>query len=325
MKKIKVGIVGYGNLGKAIEEIVVNKDEFELVAIFSRRKGLKSKFQSHFELTDDLKKYKGIIDIIFLSVGSFSDIEHLSKKVACDFNFVDSFDTHKKLKDYVLTLDEVAKENQKVTLSAFGWDPGLMSMIRVLFDGLSKDGGKAMSFWGKGVSQGHSDAIRRVDGVKNAIQYTIPKDEILRKCKRLYNYNLKDNEKHDRLCFVTTNAGADKKKIENDIKTMQNYFVGYDTKVNFVDEETVETMQKKMSHKGYIVDNYKIVNKFKTRLELKLVLQSNPYFTANIMIVGAKIVDRLLEENKFGAYTILDIPVKYFCDEEREKLLETKL
>lgn len=325
MNKIKVGIVGYGNLGKAIEEIVVSKNEFELVAIFSRRSGLNSKFNSRFEFTKNLENYVNKIDVLFLSVGSFSDIEGLSKEVVKNFNFVDSFDMHKKLKNYVLSLDVLAKNNNKVVLSAFGWDPGLMSMLRTLFDGVSDKEGQSISFWGKGVSQGHSDAIRRISGVKNAIQYTVPKKEILAKCKKLYNYNLTENEKHDRVCFVALKEDAKEKEVENSIRTMPNYFLGYNIKVNFVDELEVRKMQKKMSHKGYIISNYKILDKYKTRLEFKLELESNPFFTASIMVVGAKIVDRLMRENKFGAYTILDIPVKYFCNEDREKLLETKL
>lgn len=323
--QIKVGIVGYGNLGKAVEEIVLKDKRFDLVKIFSRRDGIKSSFGTKFDKTDNLDCYKGKIDILFLCVGSYSDIEKIGIKAINNFNTVDSFDTHKKLKDYILALDSCAKKNSHVGLCAFGWDPGLMSLIRVLFDSLSFDKSLSNAFWGMGVSQGHSDALRRIFGVENAIQYTVPNIQIVKQCKKLFNYSPQEFLKHKRVCFVAEKQGENKDRIISEIVNMPNYFKGYDTQINFVSNSEIRKKQKNLFHKGRIINNFKILDKYNVRLDFSLKLKSNPHFTAQIMCVGALIVKNLFYQNKFGAYSILDVPLSFFSSLSRDDLLAQKL
>ena len=320
----KIAVVGYGNLGKAVESVVQNNKNFKLEKIFSRRKNQKSPYNTSFDLIENIDKYKGKIDLLFVTLGSYNDIEKYGYNLAKNFNTIDSFDTHAKLKDYLLDLDKIAKESKKVCLSAFGWDPGLMSLMRVLFDSIDQ---KTCSncFWGKGVSQGHSDAIRRVEGVENAIQYTVPKKDILSLSRKLYDYSPNNEDKHDRVCFVSLKNSADKKVVKSKIQTMPNYFDKYNTQVNFVTNSQILSRQKNLSHKGFIFKNFKINDKYKTKMYFSLNLQSNPYFTAKIMLMGASAVANLLSQKSYGAYSILDIPVSYFSLLPREQLLSTKL
>lgn len=314
MKKLNVAIVGYGNLGRALEEVILEKNECNLVAIFSRRK-VESLFKTRVFDLKDISDFKGKIDILFLALGSYSDIEKFAPKIAENFNIVDSFDTHAKLKNYISRLNEIAKKSKTVTLSAFGWDPGLMSLMRATFKAL--DGNSAcQSFWGKGVSQGHSDAIRRVDGVKNAIQYTVPNKEVLNKCKRLFDFRPQIYEKHKRICFVAKEKNGVESKIVRDISSMPNYFLGYETEVNFESENDIKRRQKRLAHKGYVFKNF-IVCSQKIKLQFSLSTTSNPHLTATLMTMGARAVKRLANEKRFGAYSILDIPIKYYCDEEK--------
>ena len=323
--QIKVGIVGYGNLGKAVEEIVLKDNRFELVKIFSRRENLKSKFNTPVANTQNLESYKGKIDILFLCVGSFSDIEKIGVKAINNFNTVDSFDTHNKLKDYIFMLDNCAKKSCHVGLCAFGWDPGIMSLIRLLFDSLSFDKSKSNAFWGKGVSQGHSDALRQIFGVENAIQYTIPNSQIVKQCKKLFNYSPQECLKHKRVCFVAEKQGENKDRIISEIVNIPNYFKGYDTQINFVSNSEIRKKQKNLFHKGRIINNFKILDKYNVRLDFSLKLKSNPHFTAQIMCVGALIVKNLFYQNKFGAYSIFDVPLSFFSSLSRENLLAEKL
>ncbi len=308
-RKLNVAIVGYGNLGKALEEILIT--EYNLVAIFSRRTNLTSAYGTHIVSLDKINDYKGKIDIVFLALGSFNDIEKYGQKIARNFNTVDSFDTHRKLKKYICALDKVAKKSKTVTLSSFGWDPGLMSLIRTIFQAIDTKS-PCESFWGKGVSQGHSDALRRVDGVKNAIQYTVPNKEILNKCRASFYFSPKEKEKHKRECFIALRQGASKEKIEKVVKSMPNYFLGYDTTVNFEDEKSILKRQTRLSHKGYIFKNFTACS-HRFRLKFYVSMTSNPHFTATLMIMGARAVERLVKDKNFGAYSILDIPPKYFC------------
>ncbi len=321
---MNVGIVGYGNLGKALESILICKNNVNLIKIFSRRDNLKSPYKTSFDKLENVSKYVGKIDTLILCVGSYSDLEKIGTLVIKNFNTIDSFDTHSKLKDYILNLNDVAKENKKIALSAFGWDPGVMSLIRVLFDSIS-DNVDCNCFWGSGVSQGHSDALRRVKGVENAIQYTVPISEVLNQCKRKPNIRPSSFEKHKRICYVSVKSKSDVNKIKNEIISMPNYFKGYKTEVNFVDEIEIKNRQKKLRHKGYIIKNFNILNKYKTKMELILKMDSNPHFTAEIMIMGLNIINKLYCENKFGAYSILDVPISYFSNESRETLLTKKL
>ena len=325
MKKLNVGIVGYGNLGKGVESALVNGNNFNLVKIFSNRTGLTSPFNTAFEQTQNLEKYAGKIDILFLCGGSYSDIEKIGPRTIKLFNTVDSFDTHAKLEKYINSQDKLAKASNKVAVIASGWDPGLMSMMRLLFNCISPNHTPANSFWGKGVSQGHSDAIRRIPGVKNAIQYTIPNNKIVKNCETLYDYVPEGTEKHSRLCYVVLGDGADAEKIKQEIVNMPNYFLGYKTTVKFVNEEKLKKMQQKMYHKGYVVKNFKCSDKFGSKISFNLDLESNPYFTAEVMVAFACAVAKLYEEKKYGAYSVFDLPLSYLTLTNRNELIKTTL
>lgn len=320
MKKIKVAILGYGNLGKSLEELILKNELFELIGIFSKRKNLKSKFNTSIFNLNNLQIYSNKIDIVFVCQGSYNGVENLSYKLIENFNFVDSFDTHKKLKNYIKRLDKKSKVYGKVCLCAFGWDPGLLSLFRLLFYAISGEKIFSNCFWGEGVSQGHSNAIRQIKGVKNAIQYTVPITKQIEKCRKEFNFFPSEFEKHLRICYVSTFDFANKIQIENEIKNMKNYFQGYETVVHFVNDEEVVKRQKSLSHRGLVISNYKILDKYNTKLEFSLDIQSNPYFTAQVMIMGAMAVSYLVKEKKFGAYSIFDLPTKYFVNFTKKDL-----
>ena len=325
MKKPKVAIVGYGNLGKGVEFVLQQNKDFRLVKIFSKRTGLTSPFGTKFEKTSNLNRYAGKIDILFLCVGSFSDIEKIGPQVIRMFNTVDSFDTHAKLEKYINSLDKIAKESKKVALCAGGWDPGLLSMMRLIFNSIAPIHTPANSFWGMGVSQGHSDAIRRLEGVENAIQYTIPSKKIVAKCGKEFDYVPKGTEKHERLCYVALKPGADAEKIKNEIVNMENYFKGYKTTVKFVSNEKLKQMQQKMFHRGYVVKNFKCSEKYATNLSFSLDLESNPYFTSEVLVALACAVYKLSNEEKYGAYSVFDIPLSYLSLKDRNTLINSTL
>ena len=325
MKKPRVAIVGYGNLGKGVESALQNAKHFRLAKIFSNRTGLVSPFGTKFEKTSNLRKYAGKIDILFLCGGSFSDIQKLGPQTIKMFNTIDSFDTHAKLASYISNLDRVAKDKGKVAICAGGWDPGLMSMIRLIFNSISPMHVPASSFWGKGVSQGHSDAIRRIKGVENAIQYTIPNKKIVKLCSKKMDYKPFCTQKHKRLCYVALKVGADANKVKSQIVNMPNYFLGYKTIVKFVSAQKLKKKQQRMFHKGYVVKNFGCDNKYATKLSFELKTQSNPFFTAEILVSLACAVVKLSNEQKFGAYSVFDLPLSYLTMQNRQNLLKTLL
>lgn len=315
---IKVGIVGYGNLGKAVErEIAISKD-LQLVKIFSRRniKSLQSPFESEFENVDKLEKYSNKIDLLVLCGGSYSDIEEIGLKAIKNFCTVDAFDTHSKLHEYKEKLDIIAKEKGKVALTAFGWDPGVLSLIRTVFAGIAGEN-NVSTFWGEGVSQGHSDALRRLDGVENAIQFTVPNKKEIKNVLAQPNYTPISKNMHRRICYV---ASKSHKKTGKQIKEMPNYFAGQKTTIHFVDNEKVKELQKDMRHKGLVVSHFMLPNCYSAMMKFEIEMQNNPSLTARIMIVALKIAMKFYEEEKFGGYSILDIPPKYFLNKD-DKLL----
>lgn len=324
-KQFKVAIVGYGNLGKGVESALQQRPEFTLVKIFSNRAGLRSPFGTEFELTKNIANYAKRIDMLFLCGGSFSDIEKIGPKTIKLFNTVDSFDTHAKLEKYISSLDKLAKRSKKVAVSAGGWDPGIMSMMRLLFNSIAPDHSPAVAFWGAGVSQGHSDAIRRIKGVKNAIQYTIPNMSIVRKCEKKFDYVPEATEKHTRECFVVLEDGVDQESIKKQIVSMPNYFLGYKTTVKFVTEEKLKKMQEKMFHKGYVTKHFKCSEKYATKISFNLDIESNPYFTAEVLVMLGVAVSKLTSEKKYGAYSVLDLPLTYLTNIDRSTLLKTIL
>lgn len=325
MAKIKVGIVGYGNLGKGVECAVKGSKDHELVCIFSKRSGLTSPFGSKFDLTDNLEKYAKKIDILFLCGGSYSDIEKIGPRAIANFNTVDSFDTHAKLEKYITDLDKLAKKSEKIAVSACGWDPGLFSLMRLLFNSISAKDTPANAFWGKGVSQGHSDAIRRIEGVKNAIQYTVPNPKEVKKCETEINYVPKGEDKHFRECYVVLEEGADANKIKNEIINMPNYFKGYKTTVKFVSEEKLKKMQEKLYHRGEVVKCYPCAEKYKTQVKFTLDLESNPCFTADVMLTCSNAIVNFKKDKKYGAYSIFDIPPVCLSLESRSDLIKKYL
>ncbi len=322
---IKVGIVGYGNLGRGVHYAIDKFNDMELVGIFTRRNpsNVKPILNAKVYEFNKLKDFKGIIDVLLICGGSATDLPVLTPELLKDFCVVDSFDTHAKIPEHFKTCDAVAKSSKTVGVISAGWDPGIFSMVRCLFSSVLPEGND-YTFWGKGVSQGHSDAIRRIQGVKNAIQYTIPKEEALDKVRSGKNPMLTARDKHLRECFVAVEDGADKNRIEQEIKTMPNYFDGYDTVIHFVSEEEVKKLQEKLSHGGFVIRSGNTTDKNSHILELSLKLDSNPEFTGSVLTCYARAVYRLYKENKSGVFTVLDIPLGYlstFSNEELRKNL----
>ena len=322
----KVGILGYGNLGKGVNLALQKVDDIQCVGIFTRRDP-----STVHPLTDlpvystaDLEKFKGEIDVLIMCGGSATDLPSQTTEYLKDFNTVDSFDTHAKIPEYVQKLTPIADEYNRVAGISIGWDPGLFSIARMLFGAVLPDGND-YTFWGKGVSQGHSDAIRRIDGVVNGIQYTIPKQQALDSVRAGENPTLTTRQKHLRECFVAVANGADKQKIENEIKNMPNYFADYDTIVNFVSEEEVESMQQKLSHGGFVFRSGNTTCDNGHLLELSLKLDSNPQFTGSVLLSYARAVARLSREGKKGVYTVFDIPIKYLSPKTDDQLRSSLL
>ncbi len=323
---IKVGIVGYGNLGRGVTLAVNKATDMECVGIFTRRdpQSLKPAVDYPVYSIDKLNEFKGKIDVLLLCGGSATDLPNNTVKYLENFNTVDSFDTHAKIPEYYAKLDKVAKENGTLSAISIGWDPGVFSIARMLF-GAVLPCGNDYTFWGKGVSQGHSDAIRRIEGVKNAIQYTIPKEEALSKVRAGENPQLSTRQKHLRECFVAVEEGADKLIIEKAIKEMPNYFADYDTIVNFVEESEVKKMQQKLSHGGFVFRSGKTTEENAHLLELSLKLDSNPEFTGSVLTAYGRAVARLASEGKSGVVTVFDVPLKYLSPLSEEELRKTLL
>lgn len=323
--KIKIGIVGFGNLGKGVKKAVEQNPDIELVAIFTRREV--SQVTDNDNLMVHISKlpdYKGKIDVMILCGGSATDLAEQGPMVSEMFNTVDSFDTHAKIPEYFAKMDEVAKSAGRLSIISVGWDPGLFSLNRLLGNVVLPNG-KDYTFWGKGVSQGHSDAIRRIDGVKNAIQYTIPVDSALEKVRSGENPELTTRDKHLRECFVVAEEGADKVRIENEIKTMPNYFSDYDTTVNFISDEELKSNHSGMPHGGFVIRTGSTGEGNKQRIEFSLNLGSNPEFTSSVLVAYARAIAKLSKEGKTGACTVFDIPFGYLSPKSPEELRKNLL
>lgn len=318
---IKVGIVGYGNLGRGVTLAVNAAKDMECVGIFTRRdpKSLNPVADFPVYSVDRLEEFKGKADVLILCGGSATDLPTNTEKMLKDFNTVDSFDNHGKIPEYYDKLEKVAKESGTLAAISIGWDPGLFSIARMLFGAVLPDGND-YTFWGKGVSQGHSDAIRRIKGVKNAIQYTIPKEEALTLVRFGKNPELSPRDKHLRECFVALEDGADAAEVEEQIKTMPNYFEPYDTIVNFVTDEEVKDMQKKLSHGGFVIRSGNTTEEKSELLEFSLKLDSNPEFTGSVLTAYARAIARLAKEGKTGVVTVFDIPIKYLSPKTEDEL-----
>ena len=321
MNKIRVAICGYGNLGKGVESEINKSQDMEFTAIFTRRnpKDLNTKSDVPVLSIDELKNYTDKIDVMIMCGGSATDLPKQVKEVNKLYNTVDSFDTHAKIPEYFKEVNESALSSNKVSIISVGWDPGMFSLMRTYASSILQNG-KTYTFWGKGVSQGHSDAIRRIEGVKNAIQYTIPVEEAMDRVRNGENPELTTREKHTRECFVVAKEGADKEKIENEIKTMPNYFDEYDTTVHFITEEELKENHSKMNHGGFVIHSGTTGDNNKHVIEYSLKLDSNPQFTSSVLIALARANYRLQKEGKKGAFSILDIPPAYLSPKTGEEL-----
>lgn len=318
---MKLGIVGYGNLGKAIEKAILKNPDMELAAIFTRRSAgdLKSVSGAPVLSTEDTMNWKGRIDIMILCGGSATDLPEQGPVYAKDFDTVDSFDTHARIPEYFAKMNSIAKENTNLCLISCGWDPGLFSLARVLFGSVIPDG-KDYTFWGKGVSQGHSDAIRRIEGVQDARQYTVPVDSALQAARSGQHPELTTRQKHTRECYVVAKEGADQEAIRNAIVTMPNYFADYDTTVHFISKEELDLNHAALPHGGFVIRSGETSEGVSQVAEFSLKLDSNPEFTSSVLVAYARAIHRMKMEGKTGAVTVLDIPIAYLSPKSGEEL-----
>ena len=317
--KIKIAICGYGNLGRGVEKEIVKSEDMELVAIFSRRDMLEIASNVPVVNMKDIDKWTDKIDVVIMCGGSATDLPVQVPAVAKMFNTVDSFDTHAKIPEYYKAVNESAMSANKTSLISGGWDPGMFSVMRTYANAIM-DQGTTYTFWGKGVSQGHSDAIRRVAGVKNGVQYTIPVEEAMERVRNGENPELTTADKHLRECFVVAEEGPDKATIENEIKTMPNYFSDYNTIVHFVSEEELKANHSKMPHGGFVIHSAETGNGNKQIIEYSLKLDSNPEFTASTLIALARATYRMNKSGQYGAKTILDVPPALMSKKSSEEL-----
>lgn len=314
---IKFAIVGYGNLGRACERIAHDGKDFELVGIFTRREpaSMTSPYGTAFYRQSDLEQFKGKIDVLALCTGSANDLTDLGKRCAANFNTVDSFDTHARMREYVTDMEKITAEHGTLSFVGIGWDPGLFSLMRAVFGGVLS-AGNTQTFWGKGVSQGHSEAIRKIKGVVKGIQYTVPKEDALEKARSGQGESLTTRDKHLRECFVVAAEDADKAEIERQIVTMPNYFAEYDTVVHFITAEEFDRDHNKMPHGGFVLRSGE-VNGRHSNMEFSLKLESNPDFTASVLMAYARANAKMYAEGARGVKTVLDIPAVALTAENR--------
>ena len=321
---LRIGIVGYGNLGKGVEKAIKQNPDMALIAIFTRRSPDAIDSQAKVVSMDDLESYKDQIDVMVLCGGSSTDLPAQVLDVSKWYHTVDSFDTHAKIPEYFAKVDACTKASNTLSLISTGWDPGLFSLARLLGQSVLPDG-EDYTFWGKGLSQGHSDAIRRVAGVKNGVQYTIPIDNALERVRSGENPVLTTAEKHQRVCYIVPEDGADCNAIETAIKTMPNYFADYDTTVHFISEEDLKKDHAKMPHGGIVFRSGVTGEGNKQRIEFSLTLESNPEFTASVLVAYTRAVGKMAKQGQTGARTVLDIPFAYLSPKSDEELRRTLL
>ena len=310
MSKIRIGIVGYGNIGRGVEQAIKRNEDMELAAVFTRRDPASVKVATEGAKVvhmDDMLSMKGDVDVMVLCGGSATDLPVMGPEIAANFNTIDSFDTHAKIPEYFANVDKAAKEGNNISIISVGWDPGMFSLNRLYAESILVQG-STYTFWGKGVSQGHSDAIRRIPGVKNAIQYTVPVDEAVDQVRIGSEPKLTTRDKHTRECYVVAQEGANKAEIENAIKTMPNYFDEYNTTVHFISEEELKRDHSKMPHGGFVIRRGETGEEGnKHVIEYSLKLDSNPEFTASVLIAYARAAYRLNQKGENGARSVFDI------------------
>lgn len=326
---MRLGILGYGNLGKGIECAVRQNADVELKAVFTRRDPATVKIQTAgvpVYHVDEVEAHKDEIDVLVICGGSATDLPKQTPEYAKYFNVIDSFDTHANIPQHFANVDKVAKENGHIALISAGWDPGMFSLNRLYANCILPEGND-YTFWGKGVSQGHSDAIRRIKGVKNGKQYTIPVQSALDAVRNGENPELTTRQKHTRECFVVLEEGADAAKVEEEIKTMPNYFADYDTTVHFISEDELKTNHSGIPHGGFVlrsgVTGWNKENKH--IIEYSLKLDSNPEFTSSVLIAYARAAHRLANEGASGCKTVFDIAPAYLVNKTGEELRASML
>ena len=326
---IKIGILGYGNLGRGVECAIKQNDDMSLAAVFTRRDPEAVNILTEGVPVcriEDADKWKDKIDVLILCGGSATDLPEQTPQFARMFNVIDSFDTHARIPEHYANVDAAAKEGNKVGIISVGWDPGMFSLNRLYANAILPEG-KDYTFWGKGVSQGHSDAIRRVEGVKDAKQYTIPVDAALAAVRNGENPELTTRQKHTRECFVVLEEGADAAKVEEEIKTMPNYFSDYDTTVHFISEEELKREHSGIPHGGFVLRSGKTGwnGENSHLIEYSLKLDSNPEFTSSVLVAYARAAYKLSVEGVSGCKTVFDIAPAYLSAKSGEELRKSML
>ena len=321
---IRVGILGYGNLGKGVESAIAQNDDMELKAVFTRRNPESVSVRTagvKVLQADELSHMQDELDVLILCGGSATDLPVQTPQYASMYNVVDSFDTHARIPEHFAAVDAAAKKAGKVSLISCGWDPGMFSLNRLYANCVLPEG-KDYTFWGKGVSQGHSDAVRRIEGVKDCRQYTIPVEKAVEAVRSGSNPELTTREKHTRECFVVAEDGADLAKIENEIKTMPNYFSDYDTTVHFITEEEMKRDHSGLPHGGMVIRTgvTGMEKEHKHVIEYSLKLDSNPEFTGSVIVAYARAVSRMNKEGMSGCKTVFDVAPAYLSPKSAEEL-----
>ena len=325
---IRVGIVGYGNLARGAEASIKDNPDMELTAVFTRRDPSSVKINTEgvpVLHTDEIEKYKGKIDVLIICGGSATDLPKQTPYYARHFNVIDSYDNHPGIPEHFKNVDEASKEGGFVSMISVGWDPGMFSLNR-LYGSVLLPVGETYTFWGRGVSQGHSDAIRRIEGVENAKQYTVPVEAALKSVRNGENPVLTTREKHTRECFVVAKEGADRARIEKEIKEMPSYFADYDTTVNFITAEELERDHAGIPHGGFVIRTGKTNGGSSSHVvEYSLKLDSNPEFTASVLVAYARAAYRLHKEGNKGCKTVFDVPPAYLSPLDGDALRKSLL
>lgn len=321
---IKIGILGYGNLGRGVECAVKQNNDMELKAVFTRRNPNKVSILTESAKVyhiDDILMHKDEIDVLIICGGSATDLPVQTPEYAKYFNVIDSFDTHAKIPEHFANVDKSAQESGKIGIISVGWDPGMFSLNRVYANAILVDG-KDYTFWGKGVSQGHSDAIRRIEGVADARQYTIPVSEALEQVRNGNTPELTIRQKHIRECFVVADEGADLARIEKEIKEMPNYFADYDVTVHFISQEELNKNHSGIPHGGFVIRSGKTGWNGENNhvIEYSLKLDSNPEFTSCVLVAYARAAYRMNREGQKGCKTVFDVAPAYLCRQSGEEL-----
>lgn len=320
--KIRIAIAGYGNLGRGVETALAKNKDMQLCGVYSRRSpdSLKTVFKETpvFSI-DELTNHTDKIDVLILCGGSKEDLPQQGPFYAAHFNTVDSFDTHARIPEYFASVDEKAKANNKTALISAGWDPGVFSINRVMSEALLPDG-ETYTFWGEGLSQGHSDAIRRVEGVADGVQYTRPIETAIEKVRSGSRPELSTREKHERICYVVLKADADQDAVHQAIVTMPHYFADYNTQVHFISSEELARDHKAMPHGGFVIRSGNTTEENSQIIEYRLKLDSNPEFTSSILVAYARAVYRMAQKGQFGAQTVFDVPPALLSARSPEEL-----